>query len=113
MTYKTEAVAQLAQEIKGAGFRVFIAKSGTYGFYTNDEGSKVVSFQYDLGGFKFSGNYKSKSCGTGWVLDDNMALDAMFKAGAPHWATKGQAVQCTTLEQHLNTYQSSSVYTEV
>lgn len=113
MTYKTEAVAQLAQEIKAAGFRVFIAKSGTYGFFTNEEGSKVVSFQYDLGGFKFSGNYKSKSCGTGWGLDDGMTFDEMIKASAPRWATKGEAVKCTTLEQHLATYQQSSVYTEV
>lgn len=113
MTYKTEAVAQLAQEIKAAGFRVLIAKSGTYGFYTDEEGTKVVSFQYDLGGFKFTGNYKSKSCGTGWMMEDGMTFDAMLKADAPNWATKGEAVQCTTLEQHLATYQTSSVYTEI
>lgn len=111
--YKTEAVAQLAQEIKAAGFRVFIAKSGTYGFFTNEEASKVVSFQYDLGGFKFSGNYKSKSCGSGWGMDDGMSFDAMLKANAPHWATNGQPVQCTTLQHYLATYQQSSLYTEI
>lgn len=111
--YKTEAVKELAKEIKEAGFRVFIAKSGTYGFYTNQEGSKVVSFQYDLGGFKFSGNYKSKSCGSGWVMEDGMSFDVMLKAYAPHWATKGQSVQCTTLGQHLATYQKSSGYVEL
>jgi hypothetical protein len=113
MNYKTEAVKQLANEIKEAGFRVFIAKTGSYGIYTNQEGSKVVSFQYDLGGFKFSGNYKSKSCGTGWGLDDNMTFEAMLNANAPYWATKGEAVKCTTLEQHLATYQKSSEYTEI
>lgn len=113
MTYKTEAVAQLAQEIKAAGFCVFISKTGTYGIYTNQEGSKVVSFQYDLGGFKFCGNYKSKSCGTGWVMEDGMSFEAMLLSVAPHWATKGQAVKCTTLDEHLATYQWSSEYTEI
>lgn len=113
MTYKIEMVKELAAQIKEAGFRVFIAKSGTYGFYTDETGSRVVSFQADLGGMKFSGNYKSKSCGTGWGLDDNMTFEAMIKAGAPNWATKGEAVKHTTMEQHLATYQQSSVYTEV
>lgn len=113
MPYKIEMVKELANEIKAAGFRVFIAKSGTYGFYTNEAGSRVVSFQADLGGIKFSGNYKSKSCGTGWGLDDSMSFEAMIKAGAPHWATKGEAVQLVTLEQHLKIYQQSSMYTEV
>lgn len=112
-SYKIEMVKELAEEIKAAGFRVFIAKSGTYGFYTDEEGSRVVSFQTDLGGMKFSGNYKSKSCGTGWGLDDGMPFAVMIKANAPHWATNGQAVQITTLEQHLATYQKSSTYTEV
>lgn len=49
MSYKVEAVKELANKIKATGFRVFIAKSGTYGFYTDTAGSKVVYFQYDLG----------------------------------------------------------------
>lgn len=113
MTYKIEMVKELANEIKAEGFRVFIAKSGTYGFYTNQEGNKVVCFQADLGGIKFSGNYKSKSCGTGWGFDDNLTFEQMINANAPYWATKGQPVQCTTMEQHLVTYQQSSVYSEV
>ena len=59
--YKTQAVADLAAEITAAGFRAFIAKSGTYGFYTDDNGSRVVSFQYDIEGITFSGNYKTES----------------------------------------------------
>ncbi|WYV99788.1 hypothetical protein Roomu2_00108 [Pseudomonas phage vB_PpuM-Roomu-2] len=124
MNYKVEATAQLAQGIKAAGFRVFIAKSGTYGFYTDSEGSRVVCFQHDLGGFKFSGNYKAKNAqdardvGSGWVMGDifNLqpeVLKTMFASSAPHWATKGLAVTLVTLKQHLDTYQASSNYTEI
>lgn len=116
--YKVEAITELTQRIKGAGFRVFIAKSGTYGLYTDEAGSRVVCFQYDLGGFKFSGNYKSKTCGAGWGIGDSWevspeGLQAMLYSNAPSWATKGEQVTLTTLAQHLATYQWSSNYTEV
>ena len=113
MIYRIEMVKELANQIKSEGFRVFIAKLGTYGFYTNQEGSKVVDFQAGLYGVKFSGNYKSESYGAGWGFDDNITFEQMINANAPHWATKGQPVQCTTMEQHLDTYQQSSVYVEV
>jgi len=121
MTYKTEAVAELAQTIKAAGFRVFIAKSGTYGFYTDEAGSRVVSFQFDLGGFKFSGNYKSdqpRQTGTGWGMGESVdvsasGLKSMFESNPPQWATRGAVCKLTTLAQHLATYQKSSVYTEI
>lgn len=113
--YKTEATAQLAQEIKAAGFRVFLAESGTYGFYTNADGSRVTCFQYDLGGFRFSGNYKTdqpRMTGTGWeVLKGSFAdMNAEYP---PSWATRQSKWSFTTLEQHLATYQASSRYTEV
>lgn len=114
MSYKVEAVKQLAQEIKATGFRVFLAKSGTYGFYTDAEGSKLVSFQFDLGGFKFTGNYKTdqpRQCGTGWQLQDG-DFNQMFNE-APTWSVRGASWKYSTLEQHLKTYQASSQYTEV
>lgn len=118
--YKIEAVKQLAADIKKAGFRVFIAKSGTYGFFTDADGARVVSFQYDLAGFKFSGNYKSaqpKQCGTGWAMGDYGSLSAeqfsnMFNSSPPQWATGGHEYRLTTLAQHLATYQASSGYVE-
>lgn len=115
MSYKVEAVKELANEIKAAGFRVFIAKSGTYGFYTDTAGSKVVCFQFDLGGFTFSGNYKSNNpqSGTGWGLVPD-SFKAMFAQCPPSWAIpSGYAFKFTTLEQHLKTYQASSQYVEV
>lgn len=121
MSYKVEAVAQLAQEIKAAGFRVFIAKSGTYGFYTDEAGSRVVSFQLDLGGFKFTGNYKTdqpRSTGTGWGLGESASvsvegLRTMLESNPPQWAVRSANWELTTLEQHLKTYQASSQYTEL
>lgn len=115
--YKTEAVQQLAAEIKNAGFRVFIAKSGAYGFFTDAEGTRVVSFQYDLGGFKFSGNYvtdQPRSTGTGWVMGSASRgnYKQLFESYAPEWAVKGAKWKHTTLAQHLATYQASSVYVE-
>ena len=116
MSYKVEAVAQLAQEIKAAGFRVFIAKSGTHGFYTDAEGSKVVSFQFDLGGFKFTGNYKTsepRSTGNGWQLEENGDFKDMFNQYPPTWAVRQASWKFTTLAQHQATYQASSQYTEI
>jgi len=118
--YKTEAVRELAAEIKKSGFRVFIAKSGTYGFYTDEAGSRVVSFQYDLCGFKFSGNYMTdqpRSCGTGWIMGEvsNLTADGfrnMFNSHAPQWAVGKANWNFTTLAQHLKTYQQSSQYVE-
>lgn len=115
MSYKVEAVKELANEIKSLGFRVFIAKSGTYGFYTDAAGSKVVCFQFDLGGFTFSGNYKSNNpqSGTGWGLVPD-SFKAMFAQHPPSWAIPiGYTFKFTTLEQHLKTYQPSSQYVEV
>ena len=113
--YKTEAVAALAQEIKAAGFRVFIAASGTYGFYTDAEGSRLTSFQYDLGGFKYFGNYKSdqpRSTGTGWEVLNGTFKD-MFAEYPPQWAVRDASWRFTTLEDHLKVYQPSSRFTEL
>lgn len=114
MYYKEKAVKELAAEIKAAGFRVFIAKSGTHGFYTDGAGSRVVSFQFDLGGFMFTGNYKTdqpRSTGTGWVCSEG-DFQNMFNQHAPQWAVHGANWKYTTLAQHLATYQASSQYTE-
>lgn len=112
--YKKEAVKALGADILRAGFRVFIAASGTHGFYTNADGSRVVSFQWDLGGVLFSGNYKTsqpRSTGTGWRLEPD-TFAGMFNQWAPDWALSGATWSYTTLAQHLATYQQSSKFTE-
>jgi len=121
-----ERIAELAESIRGAGFRVFLADSGTYGFYTNAEGSRVVSFsvlktwsagQSDLGGATFGGNYKTsepRRTGNGWKFDEGRHdYAAMIEEGAPQWATKGATWRHTTMAEHLATYGKSSKYAEV
>lgn len=117
MSWKIEAVKELALNIKASGFRVFLANSGTHGFYTDAEGSKLVSFQLDLGGFQFTGKYKTdqpRSTGTGWQLVQgvNHTYQDMFNE-RPTWSLSGAKWEYTTLEQHLKTYQASSQYAEV
>lgn len=119
--YQAQAIAELAAAIKKAGYRVFIASSGTYGFYTDAQGTRLVSFQYDLGGIKFSGNYKTnnpRSTGTGWVIGTGYDRSAvgfrtMLESGAPSWAVRDAEWRYTTLAEHMKVYQSSSKYTEL
>lgn len=113
-SYKTTAIAELGKKIADAGFRVFIARSGTYGFYTDAEGSRVVSFQYDLNGFKFSGNYKTdnpRQTGNGWELEAGSYRE-MFEQSPPSWAVGAARWKLSSLVAHLMTYQKSSCYTE-
>lgn len=120
--YKREHIAAIAQKLKAWGYRVFIAKDGTYGFYT--DGTRVVSFGgYYIGMVDFSGNYNgganARSVGTGWQIAKELSdiTEAQAKefitAYAPRWATQGRAVTYTTPEQHLKTYGKSSGYVEV
>lgn len=116
--YNRELIKETAKEIKSHGFRVFIAERGTYGFYTDAEGSRVVSFEADLCGLRFSGNYQSQTCGTGWGLKSPPSLsksdlDRTLFSTAPLWATQGERVSYTTLEKKLAIYQSSSKYKEL
>lgn len=118
MNYEQQIIQELAPRIKAAGYRVFIAESGRHGFFTDADGSRVVSFQYDLGGVTFSGNYTTNDpckTGTGWCIADSNTkdYDDMFNAYPPQWATSGATWGYTTLEKHLAVYQWSSGYAEV
>ena len=123
--YKKEALIALAMEIKAnTGYRVFLSEriGCAHGFITNASGSRVVSFQFDILSIVFSGNYKSKSCGTGWRMDgvevehvtNKESLDRIFDNNSvPLWATKGEQVKLVTLDEHMKTYGQSSMFVEV
>lgn len=123
--YKKEALIVLAMEIKAnTGYRVFLSErvGCSHGFITNASGSRVVSFQLDILSVSFSGNYKSKSCGTGWRMDgvevehvtNKESLDRIFDNNSvPLWATKGEKVKLVTLDEHLKIYGQSSMFVEV
>jgi hypothetical protein len=116
METKKELVARIANALKSYGYDVHLSKSREYGFYTN--GSRVVSF----GGtwswsVDFSGNYRSNACGTGWQIATELSsiseeqAAAFIAAGAPNWATRGEAVTLTTPEKYMATYGQSSGFT--
>ena len=120
--YQKEAL-EFVELVLDSGYRAFLAERGTYGFYTDAEGSRVVSFS---AGWQncVSGNYRpvnhehGRQLGTGWRIVDRLPrskqeLQAAFDAPAPQWATKGLPVTLTTLDQHLKSYQQSSCYTEI
>lgn len=121
MSYQLDrqVISELADTLKLYGYRVFIAESGTYGFYTDQEGSRVVSFQHNLMSLKFSGNYISRKCGTGWRIAENVGIPSetqarnYFNENPPYWATNGERVLLTTLQDILDAYQRSSKFKEV
>ena len=124
-SYKQEATKALAKAIiDNTNYRVYLSTRGgcDHGFFTDAEGSCVVSFQYDIfGGIRFSGNYVSASCGTGWVMPDVTVpdiitqtwADSLFNAGAPQWATQGERVKRTSCAHVLKVYGASSMFEEV
>ena len=94
---------------------MFIAESGTYGFYTDNGLTYPVSFQYDLGGVKYSGNYTSNNSGMGWTLDEDQTYERMFKTLIPRWVIIGErekGIRRITVAEHLKRYQTSSKYKE-
>lgn len=120
MSIRQSAALAFAKHIKALGFRVFLAERGTYGFFTNDEGSRVVSFSFSDGS-SLSGNYgpPSRESGTGWRMtrspeDLRTAEDvrAALAAMPPEFCGKGWRYM-TTLEQHLQAYGASSRYYEI
>jgi len=118
MSYDKQVISELTGRIKEAGFRVFLAERETYGFFTDEKGTKVVSFQVDYLSPRFSGNYitdKPASTGTGWQITDHDRGDYsnIFSEYPPRWALGDAKYRYATLEDHLKRYQSSSKYQEV
>lgn len=116
MSYKKEMIRELSADIKKAGFRVFIAASGEYGFYTDAEGSRIVSFGVDLLSVRYSGNYVTnmpRNTGTGWRIGENLTeFAAAFNYCAPSWAVGTAKWKYTTLAEYLKSYQASSKFEE-
>ncbi len=118
---KKQYINELSITLKKEGFRVFVSSSGTYGFFTNEVGDRVVSFQVDdlSYAYSFSGNYYPEKAsngvrvGRGWRLDNNLSFKNMIASNAPQWAIGNHKVNYTTLDKHLKTYQKSSQFIEL
>lgn len=117
--YKKELIARFADNLKSQGFTVYMAASGTYGFYSDETEKRVVSFHYDFGGVKLGGNYHaSRQSGTGWdmgtigVNADAKELRERLYAIAPAWTANTNPKYCTVADQ-LERYGQSSGYEKI
>lgn len=110
-----DIIKDLKERLESFGFVVYVAKSGTYGVYTDLEGKTLTSFQYDrLEGLTYSGNYKGIGCniGSGWRhenkcnyrLLNKATYESMLYSSAPEWATGGGKYYLKSLKEYMNFY---------
>lgn len=120
MNYRQQSARDFAHFVKGLGFVVYLAKSGEYGFVTDDTGARVLSFSFMDGG-SLSGNYgpPSTASGTGWRLEQSphelqtsADVRRALNATAPQWCGNGWK-HYTTVAQHLKIYGDSSEYVQL
>jgi len=127
ITTDKERINELSNKIKSFGYPVYLSEKGNYGFFTNQNGSRIISFQIDYFFFNFSANHKSIGLGTGYrITNDEQCLlweidnfcTAAFLAkliNAPIYKSRRKNerfISWTTLNQHLEMYQQSSKYTQ-
>ena len=117
MNYKQKAIKELTDKMKTEGLRVFLSESGTYGFFTDDAGERIVSFQYDLT-FSFSGNYianNPKNAGQGWQITTEVPhkFAPLLNVAYPSWAAPDGIIRYKTVEDYLKLYGPSSKYREI
>ena len=117
--YRQSEAISFAKRIKELGFRVFLAENREYGFVTNADGSRVITFSF-LMDPSLSGTYgpPSRESGTGWRLSrspENIRtaedVEAALAETPPAYCGKGWRY-FTTLDQYLDYYGASSRYFE-
>lgn len=113
---RNEIALDVARKALAEGVRVFLSQDEAYGFITDDDGARVVSFQ--ARGFEpsFSGNYlheNPRKYGQGWQIRDGMpaTLRELLPA-VPFRGIKGRW-RYKTLDQYLGEYCNSSGFFEV
>jgi len=117
--YARERADEIIRAIQTANYRPFLAESGTYGFYTDAEGTRIVSFECHAMSESVSGNYVTNEphkCGQGWRIADSFRpdmVDEYFRMFAPRWAVGDAEWRHKTLKEHQAQYQDSSRYREV
>jgi hypothetical protein len=119
MNYSERQAAEFAEFIKSLGFKVYLSKSKTYGFVTDDKAERVMSFSF-TDGASLSGNYgpPSRESGTGWRLDVEPSqlktkedVTKALYATPPAYCGKGWK-RYTTLKEYMADYGSSSGFQE-
>jgi hypothetical protein len=115
-----DGVSRFAERISQLGFTVYVAKSGTYGFITDDTESRVLSFSFNDSG-SLGGNYgpPSTESGTGWRMDKSPyslataedVKEALY-ASPPTWLRGKGWKYLSTVAQYLGQYGASSQFTK-
>lgn len=114
---RKQLILQTARTLKTYGYRAFIAERGTYCFYTNTEGTRVVSIGVEWGCLHVTGNYKSTRpllSGRNWLItemidyiSENQA-EQFIAEEIPQWVKLiSLQVAYTTLDEYLNAYKAS------
>lgn len=125
---KLEMIRKFVALVKEVGgFSVYLSHNKHYGYYTDPEGKRVVSFQTSYGFFQLSGNYVTgspKISGTGWVIFDELygsdeeikeKIQRAWDCSPPSYVLKriGSDWRYATQQDHIDRYQQSSRYEEV
>jgi hypothetical protein len=116
--YKREVALEVARRALAEGLRVFLSHDGKgdYGFFTDQAGTRVVSFQADEVGPVFYGNYgpPSQESGVGWKITDGIpaTLSELLTALPPAWCGSGWKY-LTTMARHLQAYGEPCRYREM
>lgn len=120
-----QATNELATKLKNLGYVVYLAESGTYGFFHKPNETKHISFQIDYFFFNFSSNYKGENIGTGHRLTNDekcniwevekFATSEFFESlinCRPYSSRrkKEKFLRWSTVQEHLDFYGSSSKY---
>ena len=119
VNYELDVADEFIAAALEQGLRVFKSWSGTYGLITDAEGERVVSWTVNFSRVRLTGNYKTSDphkTGTGWEIGewaDGSDLRQTLATEAPGWALRGAVCRITTLAEHLERYQQSSLYVEV
>lgn len=110
---------EIADKALAEGLRVWLSDDGEggHGFFSNQEGTRVVSFQNYFGMPRFTGNYgpPTRSAGTGWCIQDDIgsseSLSPLLNAYPPSYCVGWSYF--TTVDQHLKVYGKCCRYKEV
>lgn len=125
LTPKQHRIFALANKIKSFGYNVYLSERNEYGFFTDNESKRLVSFQIDYFFFNFSSNHKSINLGSGvrltndekcieWDIDTWCTYDFLksLMTSKPYISKrkKEKFISWTTLQEHMEIYNSSSKY---
>ena len=119
--HRRELATAFARRLHDLGFETYLSKDGCYGFFTNHDASRIVTFQadhYAMGVCIYGAYEPSKNNGTGWRIYDGLTPPRsnddvkIWLAAVPPF-TRNPWTPYTTRNQHLARYQRSSKFKRV